>query len=195
MNKRNICVVVTPSLTPQLQCTDNDQPIDTEATIEERSRKRVKTSFKGPTTGEGNHSDPSQHTRAAVSVHEHSHAKRGLHLEATRESSSQDHQRALHDEDIVETESSMREECGGTPCYWNQLGAEIVSKTVQFHEQHNVLSISRSFTRKQAYKSFIYQRYGILGTNNRIQIPNCVLIAIRHLWPDEKGAYMGYKST
>ena len=40
---------------------------------------------------------------------------------------------------------------------------------------------------------FIYEMYGEMGKNNRIELPECVIDEVRCWFPDPSGEYMGYK--
>ncbi|XP_073451281.1 P2X purinoceptor 7-like [Aquarana catesbeiana] len=46
--------------------------------------------------------------------------------------------------------------------------------------------------RKTAYRMFIAWIYGILGKGNRRVIPSCAVNAVRHVFPDPNGSYVGF---
>jgi len=50
--------------------------------------------------------------------------------------------------------------------------------------------------RYAGYRSAIYFLYGKLGRRNRIQLPSCVELKMRELYPNEPGVpYVGFKAT
>ena len=93
---------------------------------------------------------------------------------------------------VVDGEINVCVLCGGSPCYWSQYGEDVITKTNAIMSENGDGAIY-SLARKTAYKTFIFERFGYLGKYNRIQLPRCVLEAIRSEWPDTVGAYMGFK--
>lgn len=92
-----------------------------------------------------------------------------------------------HNEDVA------CRQCGGTPCYWIQHAPSVVSKTAVSYPALGLCSDENNEARKQAYKAFTYERYGILGKGKRIRLPHCVMEGVRRIWPDAVGTYMGFK--
>ena len=91
----------------------------------------------------------------------------------------------------VEKEMEMCVEFGETPCLWQEIQQIVIDETEE-EEQKNITCGSFNKVRKTAYA--IYTREH-LGLGNREQVPNCALVGIRTLWPDEKGSYMGFKEV
>jgi hypothetical protein len=53
--------------------------------------------------------------------------------------------------------------------------------------------------RYRAYRQFVYWSWGTLGQHNRVQLPTCVQMAIRHAFPNQDGpwalTYTGFKDV
>jgi hypothetical protein len=52
---------------------------------------------------------------------------------------------------------------------------------------------TNNIIRKKCYQVFIALHHGYLGRNKREKIPSCVTTAIRQVYPDCNGLYMGFK--
>lgn len=102
----------------------------------------------------------------------------------------------------VEDESILKyhtvcEICGGTPCDWIFLGDDIIHKVKQeidLNKNIRNIVMSNKEIRKEAYKTYVYEKYGFLGKGNRVKCPDCVTESIHKMWPDPNNEYMGYKS-
>ena len=83
--------------------------------------------------------------------------------------------------------------CGDKPCFWILYESEIFEKTN--------MKVTRGVKKnnefqKEAYKMYIYLKYGRLGKGTRVKIPQCAVEGIRRLWPEEdEDAYMGFKEN
>lgn len=69
-----------------------------------------------------------------------------------------------------------------------------LKKTEALLTEHDLMDGALNSVRKNAYKCYIYEKYGLLGKFNRIKLPQCVLKGIRNKWPYNNGNYMGFKS-
>jgi len=81
--------------------------------------------------------------------------------------------------------------CTQAPCVWTQYRKETLESV---HE--NVPDDSpNNVKRRIAYQSFVRARFGILGRNNRVENPTCVLAGVRKEFPpeEESGHYMGHR--
>ena len=99
---------------------------------------------------------------------------------------------------VIEFESIMCAECGGTPCDWILYGNEIISEVELMYEedpQKGQGDVENRCIRKSAYQYYIYEKYGFLGKGNRIRIPSCVLDRIQEKWPEPGGSYAGHTSS
>ena len=94
----------------------------------------------------------------------------------------------------VEEEMEMCVECGETPCLWQEIQQIVIDETEE-EEQKNITCGLFNKVRKTAYAIHTRERFGYLGLGNREQGPNCALVGIRTLSPDEKGSYMGFKEV
>lgn len=94
----------------------------------------------------------------------------------------------VHNEDIT----CFR--CGGTPCYWMQIDLAVVNRVSMAWSGQSSGYGANNEMWKLAFKTYIYERYGLLGKVVRIKLPHCALEGIRRCWPDESRSYMGVKS-
>ena len=46
--------------------------------------------------------------------------------------------------------------------------------------------------RRRLYQTYVSAHYGLLGRGNRVVVPQCVKDAIREMFPDPEGQYMGH---
>ena len=53
--------------------------------------------------------------------------------------------------------------------------------------------VPRNKIRKIMYKHYTFLAHGNHGKGCRVKIPECVLVGIREMCPDENGSYMGFK--
>lgn len=88
---------------------------------------------------------------------------------------------------IEESIISMCVVCGEKPYYWIEFGPEVAPRRREIQKSTSGSSFSNNELRKTAYKEFYYERHGIIGKNQRIQIPHRVLAGIRKECADELG--------
>lgn len=50
-----------------------------------------------------------------------------------------------------------------------------------------------NLTRKAVYRFYVKEKHGSLGQHVRVEIPRCVIIGVRAVWPSENFMYMGHK--
>lgn len=60
-----------------------------------------------------------------------------------------------------------------------EFGPEVVAKTKNIHAEWSPSSDGSAKFRQTAYKVYKYERHGVIGNNQPIQIPHCVLEGIR----------------
>jgi hypothetical protein len=87
--------------------------------------------------------------------------------------------------------------CGEFPCIWYDYEESIVETSndmIALAKTADGCPPKNNIVRKEGYKCFVRMHYGHLGVGNRQEIPACVLNHIRALYPDDNGAYMGFKS-
>eukprot|EP00639_Heterosigma_akashiwo_P015766 CAMPEP_0206387732 /NCGR_PEP_ID=MMETSP0294-20121207/16811_1 /ASSEMBLY_ACC=CAM_ASM_000327 /TAXON_ID=39354 /ORGANISM="Heterosigma akashiwo, Strain CCMP2393" /LENGTH=435 /DNA_ID=CAMNT_0053839221 /DNA_START=176 /DNA_END=1483 /DNA_ORIENTATION=+ len=98
--------------------------------------------------------------------------------------------------------AEMCEDCGSTSCDWLWLGKTVERLTREYVQAdvdrkfasidpRDIAEYNRA-VRKRAYRIFIFQKYGFLGPGVRIDPCDCVCTAIRALWPDPRGEYVGF---
>lgn len=85
--------------------------------------------------------------------------------------------------------------CGGTPCYWTQYGRDVQLHVNMEHGDREQDVEGQKVRRFSAYRRFCLERHGFLGIGFRVQLPVCVTRAIRAIWPDPSGHYVGFKDS
>lgn len=86
--------------------------------------------------------------------------------------------------------------CKKTPCLWCSVGLQILPTILSLLDEDEGEGRSNAEFRHIYYREVIKMMYGHLGAGNRREVPNCCLIAIRNLFPeDDPNMYVGYKPT
>ena len=100
-------------------------------------------------------------------------------------------------DDPIQKYHTVCEICGGAPCDWVFLSDDIIHKVKQEIDlKKNIgdIVMSNREIRKEAYKTYVYKKYGFLGKGNRVKCPDCVTESIHKMWPDQNNKYIGCKS-
>lgn len=79
--------------------------------------------------------------------------------------------------DVEDIDCVLCAECGGTPCYWEQLRVSIISAVEHYcnsekldeeDERKDGIFPGASNSRKVAYRTYVGERYRFLGPGNRV---------------------------
>ena len=85
---------------------------------------------------------------------------------------------------------SICKHCREVDCVWEDIGNEVKD---YMQSKLNEGVVGSNVLRKHGYQKSISLIHGLLGKGNRVQLPHCVITGIRKEYPDEKGAYQGYR--
>lgn len=132
------------------------------------------------------------HERSDENEHHSGAARKNSLQSATTEEST--HESKI---DIATAETSaMCATCGGTSCFWAQMGSEVVHKveSMRAGELDGTVKEIHAVLRKSVYRIYTYERHGFLGKGKRIKVSDCVAVGIRQKWPDPNENYMRYRS-
>ena len=80
--------------------------------------------------------------------------------------------------------------CNESPCLWATHGKAIISSV----EEVLPVNATNKQKRFQAYSCFVRTIHGPLGRGNRVKLPPCCSIQIRYAFPENSGAYTGYRA-
>ena len=81
--------------------------------------------------------------------------------------------------------------CGEIPCPWLEC-REAVLEHVEGLEDMDIAADQKRF---QLYKLCTTILFGYLGKNNRVPLPQCVLLEIRRMYPSNDGSYVGFQDA
>jgi hypothetical protein len=95
--------------------------------------------------------------------------------------------------------------CGKTPCEWLEFGVPVLAEVRKRWDCTTATThgyvICNTSTRAEVknnkirfafYRMFTYEKFGCLGANNRIKIPDCVEEKIKSQFPDPDGSYTNF---
>jgi len=95
--------------------------------------------------------------------------------------------------------------CGKTPCEWLEFGVPVLAEVRKRWDCTTAAThgyvICNTSTRAEVknnkirfafYRMFTYEKFGCLGANNRIKIPDCVEEKIKSQFPDPDGSYTNF---
>lgn len=77
-----------------------------------------------------------------------------------------------HNEDVACSK------CGEKLRYWRQFGTTIVENVLERYPGLGLISSTNNEVRNASYRAFMYERHGVLGKGNRVQVPRCALEGI-----------------
>lgn len=87
--------------------------------------------------------------------------------------------------------------CDNDPCLWyihgNQTIESVGTWIIMYRTEYDGNNPTNNLIRKFCYRTFTFLHHGPLGSGYRIEIPKCVIDAIRNEYSDDH--YMGFKSS
>jgi hypothetical protein len=81
--------------------------------------------------------------------------------------------------------------CGYSPCVWIAQREAVIANDK--NENGHTFTITNKSRRKIAYKHMFRAVFGPGQKGIRLQLPECVEVGVRALFPDEQAQYMGFK--
>ena len=83
--------------------------------------------------------------------------------------------------------------CNQNPCLWDVYEESLKEELNNWLETIEDKNPTNNVIRKKCYHLFTALHHGYLGRKKRERIPTCVTTAIREVYPDCNGHYMGFK--
>ena len=85
--------------------------------------------------------------------------------------------------------------CHRRLCVWQEYEEQMLEMVDIEVESTSSRSMPNNTKRKIAYQYMTRVIEGYLGSGNRVQLPQCVVDAIREQYPDKNNNYMGFKES